>query len=106
MYFHNLFVAAATFAIIGIFHPIVIKTEYYIGTRAWPAFAAAGCIFLVASVLTGGTAGILFAVTGCSWFWGIKELFDQKKRVDKGWFPRREDKNAETSNLCTDRLAS
>ncbi|MDR1274479.1 MAG: DUF4491 family protein, partial [Odoribacteraceae bacterium] len=27
-----------------------------------------------------------------SCFWSIKELFDQRKRVSKGWFPRREKK--------------
>ena len=31
MNFIGLIVAIATFVIIGIFHPIVIKTEYYFG---------------------------------------------------------------------------
>ena len=37
----------------------------------------------------------VLGVIGCSCFWSILELFEQKKRVEKGWFPmnpkRRED---------------
>jgi putative exporter of polyketide antibiotics len=29
----------------------------------------------------------LLAVTGAASLWGIGELFQQRKRVDKGWFP-------------------
>ena len=29
----------------------------------------------------------LFGVVGASSLWGIGELLDQKKRVEKGWFP-------------------
>ena len=41
----------ATFLIIGIFHPIVIKAEYYLGTRCWWMFVIAGIIFGAASLL-------------------------------------------------------
>lgn len=47
-----------SFLLIGLFHPIVIKAEYY------------------------------FCITGFSCFWSIKELFEQEKRVEKGWFPK------------------
>ena len=30
----------------------------------------------------------LLAVWGASSLWGIGELFEQRKRVEKGWFPR------------------
>ena len=40
----------ATFLIIGIFHPIVIKAEYYLGTRCWWMFVIAGIIFGAASL--------------------------------------------------------
>jgi hypothetical protein len=49
---HNLtgiIIGLVTFLIIGIFHPLVIKGEY----------------------------------------WSIGELFQQRKRVEKGWFPKR-----------------
>jgi hypothetical protein len=29
----------------------------------------------------------LLGVLGCSSFWTIKELFEQRERVAKGWFP-------------------
>ena len=32
----------------------------------------------------------LLAVWGASSFWSIGELFHQRKRVEKGWFPKRE----------------
>ena len=35
MYFTGLIIAVSTFLIIGLFHPLVIKTEYYWGTRPW-----------------------------------------------------------------------
>ena len=38
-------VGLATFLIIGIFHPIVIKAEYHFGKRCWWAFALAGVLF-------------------------------------------------------------
>ena len=36
--FNGLLLAVCTFLIIGICHPIVIKTEYYFGTRPWIVF--------------------------------------------------------------------
>ena len=35
MQFTGIITAVATFLIIGLFHPIVIKSEYYFGTRCW-----------------------------------------------------------------------
>ena len=49
MNFESIIIAAATFFIIGIFHPIVIKAEYYLGTKCWWMFALAGIIFIVLS---------------------------------------------------------
>lgn len=86
----NLAAAAAMFAVIGIFHPIVIKTEYYFGTRVWPVFALAGLCFLGLSLFLSGFPGSLAAVLGCTCLWSILELFEQKKRVEKGWFPKKE----------------
>ena len=41
-------------------------------------------------VLSGMPSGLLFTILGViafSSFWSIKEVFDQRKRVEKGWFP-------------------
>ena len=89
MYFTGLTIAISTFVIIGVFHPIVIKTEYYTGTKFWWIFLLCGIIcialsLLVEQVIISSVTGVL----GASFFWSIGELFEQKKRVEKGWFPK------------------
>ena len=82
------------FLIIGVFHPLVIKAEYYFGTRCWWVFALMGIAGLVAAIVWSDNV-ILSAVCGVfafSSFWSIGELFEQKKRVEKGWFPKRNKK--------------
>lgn len=88
MNFESIIIAVATFFIIGIFHPIVIKAEYYFSKKIWPVFLIAGLGFLAGAILTCGLISILLAITGTSSLWAIKELFDQEKRVNKGWFPK------------------
>lgn len=91
MYFTGLIIGIATFLIIGIFHPFVIKGEYYFGVRIWWLFALSGIIAVTASLLVENImVSTLLAVWGASSFWGIGELFEQRKRVEKGWFPKRE----------------
>lgn len=78
----------ATFLLIGLFHPIVIKAEYYLGTRCWWAFLLCGIVGVAASVFISDTfLSSLSGVFGFSSFWSIGELFEQKERVRKGWFP-------------------
>ncbi len=81
-------IGLATFLIIGAFHPIVIKTEYYFGVRPWWVFliVGIGCIvgaLFIKSLLVSAIVG----VTGFSALWSILELFEQRERVNKGWFP-------------------
>ena len=51
--FNGLLLAVCTFLIIGICHPIVIKTEYYFGTRPWIVFLLIGLGCLVAALFIG-----------------------------------------------------
>lgn len=89
MNFTGLIIGIATFLIIGLFHPIVIKAEYYLGTKCWWMFALAGIIFIVLSILIENIIlSTILGVFGFSSFWSILELFEQKKRVEKGWFPK------------------
>ena len=44
LHFTGIIIAVSTFLIIGIFHPIVIKTEYYWGTRPWWLFFVGGIL--------------------------------------------------------------
>lgn len=88
---HNLLglvIGISTFLIIGLFHPIVIKGEYYFGTRCWWVFLLLGIASIVGSIYVADVLwSSLLGVLGFSSFWTIKEIFDQKKRVEKGWFP-------------------
>ena len=85
----GLIIGLCTFLIIGIFHPIVIKAEYYFGTRCWWVFLLAGIVAIAASsAVENVLISALLGVTGFSCFWSILEVFEQKKRVERGWFPR------------------
>ena len=88
LHFTGLVLAVGTFLIIGLFHPIVIKCEYYFGTRCWWAFALAGIVFIAASLIVADNIiSPILGVVGCSCLWSILEIFEQKGRVEKGWFP-------------------
>lgn len=89
MHFEGLLVGIGTFLIIGVMHPVVIKAEYHFGAQCWPAFLAVGLLLSALSLLSGAfVLSALLAVAGFSFLWGIKELFEQKRRVEKGWHPR------------------
>jgi len=88
MYITGIIIAVSTFLIIGIFHPIVIKAEYYTGTRLWWLFLLVGLASIGAALFIENTVlSAIIGVFGASALWGIGELFAQKKRVQKGWFP-------------------
>lgn len=77
-----------TFLIIGLFHPLVIKGEYYFGVGCWKCFAVAGVVMCaLALYLSDPFWSTLAGVVGFSSFWSIKEVFEQRERVRKGWFP-------------------
>ena len=81
-------IGISTFLIIGLFHPIVIKAEYYWGTRCWWVFLFLGIIGIAGSLMIEDILVCsLIGVFSFSSFWTIKEIFDQRKRVLKGWFP-------------------
>lgn len=88
MQFIGLIVAVGTFFAIGLFHPIVIKWEYYFGTRGWWIFLLVGLAFVAGSLFAENQIiSTLLGVVGCSCLWSILEIFEQRKRVLKGWFP-------------------
>ena len=85
----GLAIGLCTFFIIGLFHPIVIKCEYHFGTHCWWWFLLLGFVCIALSVIIGNLfASALLGVTAFSSFWSILEIFEQQKRVQKGWFPR------------------
>ena len=79
---------ASAFLLIGMFHPLVIKAEYYFGTACWWVFALVGIAAAVGSLFIADL--ILSAIVGVfafSSFWSILEVFQQRRRVERGWFP-------------------
>ncbi len=89
MNFSGIILGLVSFICIGIFHPLVIKGEYYFGTRCWWAFATSGIITLIASLFVENIyLSVIFGVISFSCFWSIHELFEQEQRVKRGWFPK------------------
>ena len=85
----GIIIGVAAFLIIGIFHPVVIKGEYYFGERIWPVFLVLGLICGGASlVVEHHILSSLLGILSCVLLWCIRELKEQTKRVEQGWFPK------------------
>jgi hypothetical protein len=82
---YGLLLGAIAFLNIGIFHPIVAKTEYYWGKKVWWIFFVLGLFCSILSLYVENTIGTLvLGVTGFSLFWSTHEIFKQHKRVLHG----------------------
>lgn len=96
MFFTGLIIAVMAFFIIGIFHPIVIKTEYYTGTKYWWVFLLLGIVCIISALFVANTIwSACLGILGASFLWSIGELFEQKERVEKGWFPMNPQRTSE-----------
>lgn len=85
----GLSIGLCTFLIIGLFHPVVIKCEYYFGTRCWWWFLVLGTLMLAAAIVVSDVFwSAVLGVTAFSAYWTILEIFEQRERVRKGWFPK------------------
>lgn len=94
MNWQGILLGVVSFLIIGIWHPIVIKGEYHFGKeKCVPVFILVGLVCTAAALfiqnMVFSTAVALF---GFSAFWGVKEVFEQENRVNKGWFPKKADR--------------
>ena len=93
MNFSGVVIGISAFLIIGIFHPIVIKTEFYFGKKVWPVFLFAGVILIGVSIgITDVTLSSITGIIGFSSLWSIHELIEQEQRVQRGWFPKNPNK--------------
>ena len=69
----GILIGVIAFLSIGVFHPVVIKAEYYFSKRIWPVFAGVGIgllalsLFLEQVVLSSGSA-----ILGITCLWSIK----------------------------------
>jgi len=87
--FYGIVIGAVSFLIIGLFHPLVIKGEYYFGRKIWVVFLVIGIISTCYSLLVNNILlSVCLGVFGFSSFWGIKEVFEQVERVKAGRFPK------------------
>ena len=70
----GLVIGICTFLIIGIFHPIVVKAEYYWGTKCWWWFLIAGLAGVAGSVMVSDIlVSSLLGVFSFSSFWTIRK---------------------------------
>lgn len=91
MNFQGVTIGLISFLIIGIFHPIVIKAEYYFSKKIWPVFLIVGIVFIFLSMsINTQILSAILGITGFSCLWSIHEIFEQEKRVQKGWYPKKE----------------
>lgn len=98
-HFGGIVIGIGTFLIIGLFHPITIKCEYHWGTRCWWWFLLLGLAGIAGSVWVDNILwSSLLGVFSFSSFWTIKEIFEQRERVLKGWFPMNPKRKHEYEN--------
>ena len=89
MNWNGLLIGVVTFLVIGLFHPLVVKAEYYWGTKSWWLFLIGGILAAAASLFIENILGsTVCGVIAFSSFRSIKEVFEQEERVLKGWFPK------------------
>ena len=89
MNWNGLLIGVVTFLVIGLFHPLVVKAEYYWGTKSWWLFLIFGLASTIASLFVENIIGsTICGVVAFSSFWSIGEIFEQEQRVLKGWFPK------------------
>lgn len=88
MNYEGILLGAGAFLCIGLFHPLVIKAEYYFGVKSWWAFLIVGLLAATGSLFVHNTyISIFLGIFAFSALWGIGEVFKQRERVRKGWFP-------------------
>lgn len=89
MNYQGIIIGLMSFIIIGVFHPIVIKAEYYIGKKIWWLFLVVGLVFIGLSLMVYSSIfSAILGVAGFSSLWSIHEVIEQERRVQKGWFPK------------------
>ena len=86
--FEGVIVGAAALLVIGAFHPLVIWCEYRFTQRIWPVFLITGLLCMLAALLLQGLFSLLLGLLRAGFLWRIRELKEQPKRVERGWFPK------------------
>ena len=87
--FEGVVVGVMSLVIIGAFHPLVIWFEYHFTQSIWPVFLIAGLLCLIAALFIQGLFSVLLGLLGVACIWSIRELKEQARRVERGWFPKK-----------------
>ena len=94
MHWSGLIIGVIAFLLIGVFHPIVIKCEYYFTSKIWPLFFLCGLACCLGALFIGEVIlSSALAILGFTLLWSIGELRHQEERVRKGWFPANPKRN-------------
>ena len=86
--FEGVVVGVMSLVIIGAFHPLVIWFEYHFTQSIWPVFLIAGLLCLIAALFIQGLFSVLLGLLGVACICSIRELKEQARRVERGWFPK------------------
>jgi hypothetical protein len=71
-----------------------------LGAQSPQHFLISGIAFIVASLFTDNEIlSPVLGVVGCSCLWSILEVFEQRQRVKKGWFPMNPKRKHEYENV-------
>ncbi len=84
----GLIIGAVAFGSIALGRYLTIKGEYYFTRRFWIVFLILGGLLLLLALVTPHfLVSASCSILGFTFLWGIGEVIEQEKRVQKGWFP-------------------
>lgn len=90
MHVEGLLIGLFCYAIIGIFHPIVVKGQFCFTNKIWPVFLLAGISCLVGAAFIDEVIwSAMIAIAGVGFLWSISELKELTQSVSRGWFPKK-----------------
>ena len=91
MEYSGLIIGAWVFAVIVFARRLCIWGEYHFGKKFWIVFLVLGLAGLaIAAFARNLIVSVMAASAGFIFLWGIHETIEQEKRVEKGWFPKKQ----------------
>ncbi len=78
------------FVIIILARWLCIWGEYHFSKKFWIFFFVVGTIAVISSLFVQNVIiSTMLSALGFIFIWGIHETIEQEKRVEKGWFPKK-----------------
>ncbi len=89
---YGLIAGVATWTIIWLTRYACIKGEYHFRRAFRYVFLVFGVMGVVSALFVNNLLiSAILAIFGFANLWGIHEVIEQEERVEKGWFPRKEE---------------